>query len=505
MKKRLKTILKIIATIVVICCIAFSVIYLKLTIPSERELWRITDNNLEDPMIVNNLLLFKGRTGDNNSWCEYVYAVDKNTGKAVWSSENYTTDQYCDHSWSSVRTAIISTSVTGNMIFVSSSYWSTDDEQEYVLYSLSSSNGELLWKIDGYAGYLYSGNSLLDYSSIDTDYIYVVSKEDSFSAIDNSTGKQVWKQNIPNTNYSEDSLIEYHNQIVYYSGNHSFTAFDARDGSQIWVMANLNDVDQILFSDSLVYLISRPDNQDAYIVALDTMTGEEVWKLSLKSYPWAEIIGNKVYLLSHGGEGSFDDFRSRCSLVVVNKNTGCSLVVVNKNTGELAWYFNEDYLHGSINYLFHDNVIYIGTDDGFIFALDEKTGKAIWQTKTPGSPYYFHVENSTLVVAYEEKYVSAFDTKSGIQKWILDVGMEKYWYPLEFIITDHGVVYVASPTHKRVYALDIETGGELWSWNHNHPRDKAYFLKALDGNIIYVDQYRRFLGRDWFFALKTEP
>jgi outer membrane protein assembly factor BamB len=83
--------------------------------------------------------------------------------------------------------------------------------------------------------------------------------------------------------------------------------------------------------------------------------------------------------------------------------------------------------------------------------------------------------------------------------------MEKYWYPREFILVDSSVVYVSGPASGKVYALDIETGDELWTWNHWHPRDKAYMIKALNNDIIYVDQYRRFLGQDWFFALKTRP
>jgi len=64
---------------------------------------------------------------------------------------------------------------------------------------------------------------------------------------------------------------------------------------------------------------------------------------------------------------------------------------------------------------------------------------------------------------------------------------------------------VAGPANRKVYTLDIETGKKLWSWNHWHPRDGAYMLKAVDNNVLYVDQYRRFLGQDWFFALKIEP
>jgi len=216
MKKLFKNLLIIATAILAIYFGVLGIIYLKLTIPSERELWRITDNNLEDPMIVNNLLLFKGTKGEYlHTWCEYIYAVDKTTGQTVWSDEGYTTDQYCDHSSGPVYTAIILLA-KDDAILVSSTYWTADNEQEFVLYALSNSTGELLWKVYGYAGYPYSGNSLLNYSNDDTNDIYVANKEGSFLAIDTSTGRQVWEQKIPNVDYTENILIEYNNQIVYY-------------------------------------------------------------------------------------------------------------------------------------------------------------------------------------------------------------------------------------------------------------------------------------------------
>lgn len=498
---------KIIAFILFALGAFYSITYIRLTIPSDRELWRIKDNILEDPMIVNNLILFEGNKGEDlHNRCEYIYAVDKNTGKPVWSSENYTMDQYCNHSWGPVYTAIILLA-KNDVILVSSSYWITDDEQGYVLYALSDSSGELLWKINGYAGYPYAGSALLNYSSADTNYIYVASKGGSFSAIDSSSGKLLWKQRIPSVDYTEDILIEYNNQVVYYyySGNDSITAFDARDGNQLWEKSNLNYVRYFIVSGDLIYLPTYSYTDLAttrgsigspyYLTALDRMTGEQAWELTFdQNFPqWVEIIGNKIYILTHDSEGFGDNFKALRSLIVVNKNTG----------GEV-WQFNEDYSHGDMNYFIQDNMVYVGTKDNYLFALDD-TGKTIWQAKNSGFPYSFYVNEGTLVVVYEEKYAAGFDTKTGKQKWMLDVGMDKNWYPDDFIITDHDVIYIAGAANRTVYAINIETGEILWTWNHYHPRDKAYMLKALDGDVLYVDQYRRFLGYDWFFALNTEP
>ena len=224
----------------------------------------------------------------------------------------------------------------------------------------------------------------------------------------------------------------------------------------------------------------------AFITALDTQTGNQIWELAFESALAIEIIGNEIYVWA--GYGSMSD-----------------LVVVNKATGELVWKFNGDYSHGDIRYVIEDNVIYVGTEDGFLFALDSKTGKSIWQTKSPGLPYYFQIDNGTLVIVHDENYASGYDTKTGKQNWLLDVGMDTSRYPWNFILTGDGVIYISSTVNRTVYAIDVGTGKILWTWNHYRPQDDAYMLKALDNNVLYVDQDSRFLGYDWFFALKVRP
>ena len=153
-----------------------------------------------------------------------------------------------------------------------------------------------------------------------------------------------------------------------------------------------------MFSDKLVYLVtssrniwSASTNQKVIgppysIIALDIKTGNQVWKLSFGQgfSPLTKIIGDQIYIQTSQPEGWGDDYHE------LNE-----LLVVNKNTSEMLWQFNENYPHGEIEHLFHDNVVYIGTEDGFIFALDSITGKTIWQTITL-FPHYLLVEEILL-------------------------------------------------------------------------------------------------------------
>jgi len=178
---------------------------------------------------------------------------------------------------------------------------------------------------------------LLDYTANNSEYIFVASEEGFFSAVDTSDGKQVWEQTISSLDYTDNIYIEYHDQVVYYyeSGDNSITVFDARDGNQIWKASNLNYVEQILFSEQIMYITSSSykdigtkyptvGNPPFDILALDTTTGEQIWKFTLGENfsPWANISDNQLYLLTHDSEGFGDNFKTLRRLIAVYKRTG---------------------------------------------------------------------------------------------------------------------------------------------------------------------------------------
>lgn len=484
---------KLIAFLLLLFGIYSGIVFPVLAIPSGRELWRLRDDNLSDPILVNRVLLFIASKGERPNRCEYIYAVDKDTGEPVWSSEHIT-DQNCDAYGKTVFTGIIQLSAERDIVYVSSSWYSDDDEGE-LLYALNSATGELLWKVDGYVDYSYSGSSSLDHTTLETNYFYILDEAGTISAIENSTGMLVWKTEIPKANFYA-GIIEYSNQIVYYynSDTKLLSAYDARDGHHIWDATKKRAINQVFPFAQSIYLVSVSEKPKTSIVGLNATTGEFEWEMSIGQYcTWEEMNGNKIYIQTHDSEGSFENYRELESLVVVDKYVG-----------EILWQFNTDYSHGEIEYLIQDNVVYVGTGDGYLFALDGDNGKTIWQTKSSGVPHYLHIEDGTLVVVFDENFVSGIDIQTGAQRWTLDIG-PKTDYPYDDIIAGDGVIYIASSVNQRVYAIDIQTGAILWSWRHNTPEEDAYDLQVVDGDILYVDQYNRFLGVDWFFALKTRP
>ena len=182
-------------------------------------------------------------------------------------------------------------------------------------------------------------------------------------------------------------------------------------------------------------------------------------------------------------------------------------------SGKLIWQFNADFHHGDLNYQSIGNVVYVGTEDGFIYALDKTTGNVIWQAKTGQFAVTFLMRGSNLIAVDTEKYVSALDAQTGAQKWTINVGLDPRWSILgeQVLQSDENTLYVAGNDQQKVYAVDMETGNVLWSWSHFYPGHSEYRLYLLDHDFLYVDQWPapnligRPFGTLWFFALKTEP
>jgi len=61
-------------------------------------------------------------------------------------------------------------------------------------------------------------------------------------------------------------------------------------------------------------------------------------------------------------------------------------------TGQPLWKFNENFSHGDFGHLINGNIVYIGTEDGFVFSLDSTTGHVIWRTETGHFPIHFVVK-----------------------------------------------------------------------------------------------------------------
>ena len=104
---------------------------------------------------------------------------------------------------------------------------------------------------------------------------------------------------------------------------------------------------------------------------------------------------------------------------------------------------------------------------------------------------------------------------TGLQKWRSDIGIDGSWSILgkDILRFNDKTIFVVGNNDQKIYALDMNTGNELWSWSHFLPTYSSYEIGLLDKDTLYVDQWPSWnlfipdnlVGSDWYFALKVEP
>lgn len=142
--------------------------------------------------------------------------------------------------------------------------------------------------------------------------------------------------------------------------------------------------------------------------------------------------------------------------------------------------------------LVYNGRVYVGANDGNLYALDEATGKLVWQVAAGG-------EIMTQPVVYKDTILfgtggGAFYavTTDGKAKWSFPAGDAVFSSP---VLDETGTVYFGTNGAK-FFALNAETGQMKWSFDkasysiESKPcvaGDRVYF-GAWDGNLYCLDK-----------------
>ncbi len=185
--------------------------------------------------------------------------------------------------------------------------------------------------------------------------------------------------------------------------------------------------------------------------------------------------------------------------------------------GDLKWAFKTD---GKIfsSPIVQDGIVYIGSEDGFLYAIEERTGKTHWKFKTGGavhsSPAIF--KNTVYIGSFEGHYY-AIDTKTGHLKWKFKTGGE-HWSgevsflgmkPVDRYMDDLWDFFLSSPvvnpdkqnpsvffgsSDGNVYALNANTGQLKWKFEakgsiHCSPvlYKNTLYIGSWDANLYAID------------------
>lgn len=162
----------------------------------------------------------------------------------------------------------------------------------------------------------------------------------------------------------------------------------------------------------------------------------------------------------------------------------------------------------------YKNTIFIGSEDGNLYAIDKKTGIQKWKFKTTGAVYSSPTINkNTVYFGSLDGYYYAVDITTGKQKWKFNTGGEKMiggkgyggMKPADLYMTDLWDYFISSPvvdtnagdeivyfgsSTGNVYAVSGKDGTLLWKFSTH---GIIHTTPALHNGILYIGSWDNYL------------
>ena len=169
-------------------------------------------------------------------------------------------------------------------------------------------------------------------------------------------------------------------------------------------------------------------------------------------------------------------------IVFVGSNDG-KVYALNATTGTQIWnYTTGNYVYSSP--AVSDGAVYVGSNDGKVYALNATTGGKIWNYTTSGSVQSSPAVSGGIVfIGSFDGKVYALNATTGTQIWNYTTGIPGRVNSSPAV--SGGVVYVGSYDNN-VYALNATTGGKIWNYT---TASWVFSSAAVSGGVVYVGSY----------------
>ncbi|MDP4173692.1 MAG: PQQ-binding-like beta-propeller repeat protein [Bacteroidota bacterium] len=230
------------------------------------------------------------------------------------------------------------------------------------IYCINPKFGKLLWKFK-------TGSPIVAAPKIDSGIVYIGSSEGKFRAIDLKTGKLVWTFDKLG-GFVETRPIIYEGKVIFGAWDSYLYALDKNNGNLVWKWSNGKS--EILFSPAACWPVATNEKvfvvaPDRYMTAINVSTGETIWRTN--KYQVREAIG-----ISEDGNTIHTRTMNDTVLAFSSKSSD----------PETIWVKNAKY-----GYDFDPSMTiekqgtaFFGTRNGFVYAIDAKTGETNWIYRT---------------------------------------------------------------------------------------------------------------------------
>lgn len=257
----------------------------------------------------------------------------------------------------------------------------------------------------------------------------------------------------------------YHDGALYFgSSDHNFYSVRASDGSQRWKFTTGGPVNSSPAVDNELVFFGSVDGN---FYALDTKSGLAKWtfKTSGERRFTAPGIHGAVPRMEVMPD-PFDVFTSSPTLVdgmVFFGSGDHNVYALDATTGKLRWKFSTgNVVHGSPAVI--NGVVYIGSWDRYFYALNAQTGALHWRFETGNDTTIYNqvgiassaaVSGGIVFFGCRDGHFYALDAKTGLGKWNVD---NQGGWVIASPAVYKGAVYFPTSDGTRFKAIDIATG-----------------------------------------------
>lgn len=264
-------------------------------------------------------------------------------------------------------------------------------------------------------------------------------------------------------------------------------AIDLITGKPIWKFHTQGEIRSTaaLYGNQLAFV-----SGDGNVYALDQKTGRLLWKFKTQ--------GERTYSLY-----SYADYYQSSPIFekgILYFGSGDSYVyALDANNGTLKWKFKTgDVVHARP--ALHNNQLFIGSFDGYVYALDAIKGTLIWKFKSVGQQFFPKGEmqgnptvfNDRIFIGSRDYNLYAINIKEGYGLW--NRQFAKGWAMGTPVVKD-SVLYVGTSDDMVLLALDPYTGRTKWQaavkfnvFGAPAIADTSVFIGTLMGKLFGIDR-----------------
>ncbi|MFD2673158.1 outer membrane protein assembly factor BamB family protein [Marinicrinis sediminis] len=310
--------------------------------------------------------------------------------------------------------------------------------------------------------------------------------------------------------------VVYDERVIFGSDDGTLYALSVHNGTEEWRYETDKPIrTKPLIVEDDVYVVGH----DGILHVLHAKTGQLQWTFDTGEaqsemdqwdyYDSSPLLAGDKIVFGHANRMVYAVHRENQNLVWSNrleapvKSTGVAdqahvyigdwdgrVYALHVADGEISWTYKTqgNGRHKAIqaNLTEHEGTLYVPARDFLIYALDAQTGTEKWKVTTPAWPASATILDGQLFSGNSNGFsMEALDIESGKEIWETSLSSNVLSAPLSHegvLYVGTGYAYEGAPIPNHLYAMDSESGAELWKM----PSNKIQSTPAIYGQLLLV-------------------